>query len=87
MQTVKCQHAFHGVKYLDGSGQVNAASKLHRLLVSLGWALFSIFPSYLMLHYSFLGHKGLRFACEASKLLMCITGLGVLLEFWNNESA
>lgn len=44
--------------------------------MSLGWALFSIFPSYLMLHYSFLGHKGLRFACEASKLLMCLTGLG-----------
>lgn len=53
------------------------------LLVSLGWALFSIFPSYLMLHYSFLGHRGLRFACEASKLLMCLTGLGVIaLLFW-----
>lgn len=44
--------------------------------MSLGWALFSIFPSYLMLHYSFLGNRGLRLACHMSKLLMMVTGLG-----------
>lgn len=44
--------------------------------MSLGWALFSIFPSYLMLHYCFLGNRGLRLACHMSKFLMMLTGLG-----------
>lgn len=47
-----------------------------RLLVSLGWALFSIFPSYLMLHYCMFGNAGLRIACNLSKFLMMVTGLG-----------
>ena len=53
--------------------------------MSLGWALFSIFPSYLMLHYCFLGNRGLRLACHMSKFLMMLTGLGQSLQISSSE--